>query len=197
MVQWHTEKKLYEGFHFIKLAKYHKIMHCLQLKYFVYISKANLLFRHLWCRQEWVAADNQAHLQRSLPHLQHTGSLLRSLWHVAEFWVLSTAEAEGTSHISLEWLHMGEQTHTVHQICVTVRLFFLAPAPLRALPFSCPFPILFESRDTSSVSESVWPKGIWHHGSLRVGFLSCCSSFGQGWKLSGSVGGWMEFGHSY
>lgn len=130
MVQWHTEKKLYEGFHIIKLAKYHKIMHHLQLKYFVYISKENLLFSLLCCRQEWVDAHYQAHLQRSL----HTRSLLRSLWHVTGFWVLSTAKAKGTSHNSLEWWFMEEQTHTLHQICVPVRLSFPAHAPLRAVP---------------------------------------------------------------
>lgn len=39
----------------------------------------------------------------------------------------------------------------------------------------------------------VWPRGIWHHGSFWAYFLSCCSSFDQGWRLSGSGGVWMGF----
>lgn len=164
-------------------------MHHWQLKYSGYISKENLLFSHLCCRQEWADAHCQTHLQRSLPHL-HTADLFSAVcgtWLGSVFWVFSTAEAHLPGMIACRRTDINSARFVCQSGCSSQHLlhFGLCSSLVPSLPS------LRAETPSGWPRSGVWPKGIWHHGSLRVGFLSCYSSFGQGWNRS--VGGWMEF----
>lgn len=115
---------------------------------------------------------------------------------LARGWVLGSQHCRGRRHIPhLPGILCVEQ---LCQICVPVRLFFPAPAPLRAVPLSCTLPTLFESRDISRVSQkqSV-TKGNLTPWQPQGRFSELLQQLWSGLEAIWFCRGWMEFRLSY